>query len=416
MDREIPQEVKARRRRNLIIRLTATAVAAIAVIAMITSVMRSSVKRTDLTTAVVDAGTIEATVSASGKVVPAFEEVINSPITTRIREVYCKAGDNVGENTPLLGLDLTSTNTEYEKLLDQQQMNRLQLEQLRLNNATALKDLEMRVQVKEMTVNRLRVELRNEQYLDSLGSGTGDNVQQASLAYETGRLELEQLRKQLVNERSVRDADIRVKELELQIAEKNLDEMKRTLSDAQIRSPRQGVLTYINNQIGAQVSQGTHVATVSDLSHFKVECEISDSYGDKVKVGSAATVRIGKKPHSGTVSNVTPLSRNGVMAFTVQLDDDAAAGLRSGLKTDVYVMSSVIDETLRLKNGSYYTGKGDYELWIVTGDGNELTKRKVTLGVSNYELVEVVDGLKPGDRVVISDMSEFRTKKNLKID
>lgn len=414
MDRQIPQKVKNRQRRNRLIKLSAIATGIIAVTIGLTTMMRSSIKRSDITFATVDTGTIESTVSASGKVVPAFEEIINSPINTRIREVYCKAGDRVNSETPLLGLDLTTTRTEYEKLLDAQQMNRLQLEQLRLNNATTLKDLEMRVQVKEMAVNRLRVELRNEQYLDSLGSGTGDNVRQSELAYETGRLELAQLRQQLDNERKVKDADIRVKELELQIAAKNLAEMERTLADARIRSPREGVLTYINNQIGAQVSQGSQVAIVSDLSHFKVECEIADSYGDRVAVGSGAIVKIGKRPLRGSITNVTPLSQNGVMSFTVQLDDDSAQGLRSGLKTDVYVMSSVIDGALRLRNGSYYTGKGDYELWVLTGD-NELTKRKVTLGMSNYEMVEVISGLRPGDQVVISDMTEYRTKKSLKI-
>ncbi len=171
---------------------------------------------------------------------PAFEEVINSPISTRIVEVYRKAGDSVDVGTPLLRLDLQSTETELNKLLDQSQMKQYEIEQMKLNNNTRLSDLAMNVKVKAMAVSRMEVELRNERYLDSLGSGTGDKVRQVELAYNTGKLELEQLRQQLENERQVRDADLRVKELELNIHNKNLAEMRRTLSEAQVQSPLQG--------------------------------------------------------------------------------------------------------------------------------------------------------------------------------
>ena len=311
-------------------------------------------------------------------------------------------------------LDLLTAQNDYDKLLDEAQMKRHQLEQLRLNNITYLKNLEMQVKVKEMAVNRLAVELRNEQYLDSLGSGTGDNVRQARFAYDTGCLELEQLRQQYANETEVKRADMQVKELELSIFSKNMEEMRRTLDDAQIRSPRKAVLTFIDNQIGAQVAQGSQVAIISDLSHFKVDCEIADSYGDRVRVGARAVVKVGTDTLSGMISNVTPMSRNGVIAFSVQLNDDANPRLRSGLKTDVYVMSNVMDDVMRIPNASYYTGPGSYELWVQTSD-NELTRRNVRLGQSNYQYVEVIDGLKPGDRVVTSDMSQFKTNKTLKL-
>ena len=414
MDREIPKEVRDKERRNRIIKYAVAVGAVVVVIAVVMSLMRSSVSKKDIVLATVDRGTIESSVSASGKVAPAFEEVINSPISTRIVEVYRKAGDSVDVGTPLLRLDLQSTETELNKLLDQSQMKQYEIEQMKLNNNTRLSDLAMNVKVKAMAVSRMEVELRNERYLDSLGSGTGDKVRQVELAYNTGKLELEQLRQQLENERQVRDADLRVKELELNIHNKNLAEMRRTLSEAQVQSPRKATLTYINNQVGQQIGAGEQIAIISDLSHFKVDGEIADSYGDRVSVGSHAIVKIGREKLDGTVSNVTPLSRNGVIAFSIQLDDDSHARLRSGLKTDVYVMCDVIEDVVRIANGSYYMGKGDYDLFVVTG-GNELVKRKVRLGDSNFEFVEVVSGLEPGDQVVVSDMSDYKNCNKLKL-
>lgn len=415
MDRELtPKERNsARRRKYLPYIIGGTALAAGLITLLIAS--RQSVDREDLLITTVDSGTIETSVTGSGSIVPAFEEIINSPINSRIIEVYCKAGDSVDIGTPLLRLDLQSTETELNKLKDQIQMKNYELEQQKVNNNTRVSDLAMQVKVKEMTVNRLEAELRNERYLDSLGSGTGDRVRQAELAFNTGKLELEQMRQQLANERKVTAAGLSVKNLDINIARKNLGEMSRTLDDAQIKAPRKATLTFINDQIGQKVSEGEKIAIISDLSHFKVDGEIADAYGDRIRVGSKAVVRIGRNERmDGIVSNVTPLSRNGVISFSVRLDDDADRRLRSGLKTDVYIMCNVMEDVRRIKNGSFYTGPGSYELFVFNGD-DKLERRSVRLGDSNFEFVEVVDGLNDGDRVVVSDMKRFINATSVKV-
>ena len=161
MDRELTQKERnsARRRKYLPYIIGGTALAAGLITLLIAS--RQSVDREDLLITTVDCGTIETSVTGSGSIVPAFEEIINSPINSRIIEVYCKAGDSVDIGTPLLRLDLQSTETELNKLKDQIQMKNYELEQQKVNNSTRVSDLAMQVKVKEMTVNRLEAELRN---------------------------------------------------------------------------------------------------------------------------------------------------------------------------------------------------------------------------------------------------------------
>ena len=231
MDREIPKEERMKARRKSWMKIAGVVICVIAVFAVIFASLRKSVKMSDIKFSDVERSSIETSVSASGKVVPAFEEIINSPISTRIVEVYCQSGDSVLEGTPLLRLDLQSAETELNKLTDEMNMKRLAMEQTRLNIATYLRNLEMQIKVKEMSVNRLEAEVQNERRLDSLGSGTGDKVREAELAYNTGKLELQQLRQQLVNERQVKDAEYKSKQLELSIFEKNLGEQRRTLGN-----------------------------------------------------------------------------------------------------------------------------------------------------------------------------------------
>lgn len=414
MDREIPKEVQRKELLKLIAKWGGGAVAGVAVLAFALSFMQTSLKRKSLTISSVDRGSIEVSVNASGRVIPAFEEIINSPITSRILEVYRKGGDSVDVGTPIVSLDLQSVETDYTKLLDEDKMKQLQLEQLRISNKGKLSEMEMKLKVSRMELNRKEVELKNEQYLDSLGAGTTDKVRQVELSYRVGQLQLSEDEQKYSNEKELTEADLKVRELELQIFRKGLAEMKRTLDDARIRAPRKAILTYVNSEIGAQVTQGSRVAVVSDLSRFRIEGEIADAYGDRIAAGSRVVVKIGNDKLPGIVSEVTPLSRNGVISFIVQLEENNHPRLRSGLKTDVHVLSAIKDEVMRIANGSYYIGPGEYELFVVAGD--QLIKRKVTLGESNFERVEVLRGLKEGDEAVVSDMSNYIHKNKIKLD
>ena len=414
MDREISKEQRNREKRRMWMKWGGMVVVGIVAVIALMQLMQESLHERDIVFSVVDEGSIDVSVSASGKVVPAFEEIINSPINSRILEVYKKGGDSVEIGTPILRLDLLSAETDYKKQLDEVQMNELKLEQLRIQNRSKLSEMEMQLKVSRMELNRKAVELRNEQYLDSLGAGTTDKVRQVELDYNVSKLKLEEDEQKFINEQATADADLKVKELELNIARKTLAETKRTLDDARIKAPRKAILTYVNTEIGAQVAQGEKVAIVSDLSHFKIEGDIADTYGDRIAAGSRAIVKVGKEELAGTVTDVTPLSKNGVMSFSVRLEQDNHKRLRSGLKTDVYVLTAVKDSVMRIANGSYYVGPGEYELFVRSG--NELLKRKVQLGDSNYELVEVVSGLKPGDQVVVSDMSNYKNKRKMKLE
>lgn len=413
MDRNIPQ---ATLRREKLMRWSKVGIALLILLVLILvaiSYLRASVSLQDLRRSTVEVGTIEVSVGASGRVAAAFEEVITAPISSRIQEVYKHAGDSVEAGTPLLRLDLQSIETNYRKQLDELKVRSLRLQQLRIRSASQHSNAEMQIKVGAMQLDKMQVEVRNERYLDSIGAGTTDKVREVELRHRVAELELEQSRRRLDNDRRVAEADIRVMELELEIFRKTLAETKRILEDAQIRAPRAGVLTFVHDQIGSQVSPGTQIATLSDLSHFRIDAEIADSYGDRIAVGSRVVVKVGKDELAGVVSNLTPLSRNGVIQFSVSLQQSDYPRLRSGLRTDVHVMHSIKEDVLRIANGPYYNGKGSYQLFVLSG--GELVRREVVLGESNYKWVEVVSGLEVGDEVVVSDMSQYRDKSKLSI-
>ena len=188
MDREIPKEEIKRRLNKRIIRAAAIVVLIFTCFIILEEWMGQSVNRTDLIFSTVDQGTIEVSVNASGKVAPIFEEIINSPINSRIVETYKKSGDAVDAGTPILKLDLQTAETDYKKGLDDKQMRISKLQQLRVDQSTKLTDLAMQIRVAQMKLSRMKVEMSSEQYLESIGASTKDNVHQKEMNYNVARI------------------------------------------------------------------------------------------------------------------------------------------------------------------------------------------------------------------------------------
>lgn len=416
MDKEIPKEEIRKNQIKTALKVGVPIVVALVVAVVVILSIGKPVKSSQLSFSVAETGEVENSVEAAGKVVPAFEEAIISPVSTRILEVYCQEGEKVTAGQPLLRLDLQSTETEVRKLTDELSMKQNEKEQTSLNSRTFLTNLEMQIEAKSLAVDELASEVRNERRLDSLGSGTGDRVRQAELAYHTALIELEQLRKQLGNERQSHAAAYRSKQLEEGIYHKNLDEARRKLDEARILSPRTATLTYINSNVGSSVAAGEKLAVVSDLEHFRIEGEIPEGESDKVSAGSAVGIKLGGSRLRGRVSHVVPQASNGMIHFTVVLDKEDETKLRSGIKVDLNVVCGLKDNVVRIANGQYFHGPGQYTLFVVSPDGDSLEAREVNLGDSNFDWVEVIHGIKPGEKVVTTDMSDMKDRKSIKLD
>lgn len=373
-----------------------------------------SIKASDVTYATVERGPLETAVAASGRIVPAFEEIIISPVASRILAVYAQPGDSVREGTPLLQLDLQEAEKSYRNLRDSHQVKQNQLTQLRLSNRSSLDELEMQIDIKEMEVNRLAITVDNERRLDSLGSGTGDRVRQAQTAYATGQLELKGLKQKLVNERERLASLESAAMLELGNSQRDLEMMEYTLSQGRIPAPHDGILTYLSNSIGSTVAAGEKVAVVGDLSNFKISADVPEGSSYKVRQGADAIVRIGNVELNGTVANVEPQSTSGAVPFTVTLADASNPRLRPGVRVQLYVSYGFKDEVTRIPAGSFYSGPGMYKLFVADGSST-LKRREVKLGDSNRLWVEVLEGLSPGEKIVTTNLADFEKYSKLKI-
>ena len=363
----------------------------------------------------VDRGPVEVTVSASGKLTPLIEEIVVSPIHSRILEVYKNPGDSVRKGEALLRLELSTLESEYHQMLDKREILKSELLQVDINLKNQIAELEMQKQIKQMQLEQLHSELQAEKHLNDIGASTTDKARRAELAYGEAKLELDQLDRKIENEKKRVQAEIHVKELELTIFERSLHNNVRILDNAKVLSPLDATLTYINNEIGAQITEGSRLAIVSDLAQFKVNAEIADGHAEKLTLGGRAIVAIGNVELPGSIVNITPSSTNGIINFTVVLDDAHHSSLRSGLQVEVNVVYGLREHVLRIPNAQFFGyGRGEYDLWVVGRGSAE--KRKVKLGESSFEFIEVLSGLNENETVILSDMEKYRHKNSIKIN
>lgn len=413
MDKPIPKRERNIQTLKSIGKIAGVLATLCLLILIIIEISRASISEASLSFATIDRGTIETTISASGNVQSTSELIINSPISSRIVDVYCKNSDSITAGTRLLLLDLKDAESEYQKLLDEKEIKQQQLLQQRLNDETTLANMHTNIEISEMEFKRLQSELLNEQHLDSIGSGTTEKVRQCEMAVTTARLKLEQSRQQLQREKEIRLSNRRVSELQYNIFIEQLEASRKRLADAQMPAPQNGTITFINNSKGAQVAAGSHIATLADLSSFKISAKLGENLADNLATGKDVIVKIGKETLTGKISNVEAKSEGGNIAFDISLDEPSHPKLRYGMRVDVYILHRIREDVLRIKNGNYYKGAGEYAFFVK--EGEKIVRRKVQLGNSNYDYVEVVAGLDEGCQVVLNDMENYNSRKEIKL-
>jgi HlyD family secretion protein len=339
--------------------------------------------------------------------------VIASPINSQVVEIVRFPGDSVNTGDVILRLDLSNIRNEYQQMLDQQQIKRSRLEQSRVTTSTEQADRKLQLQIETLKLQKKASDMRIELGLDSIGGTSKEQVRNSTLQYETARLEYQRLEQSILNYEATSQADLNVQEIEYAIHRRALEEMANKLEAAEIRSPANAIVTWVKDEIGSKVGEGVELVRLADLSRFKVEGEIADVYADRLRAGNDVVVRIGTLKLEGTVSNIRPSVKNGTITFTIELIESDHSKLRAGLRTDVHVVSSFKEQALRIANGGYYNGKGEYEMWVVRN--GEAEPRTIRLGDSNFEYVEVLEGLAPGEQVIVSNMDDYSNRKRVKV-
>jgi len=379
------------------------------------AVLQPSLRRGDILTARVETGDVDATLTAAGTIIPAREVVITSPIPSTVRRVALAVGARVRPGQLILELDKDLAASALAKLDDEQLRNQNKNSQLQLALARSLTDLAAQQQSQDLKVNSLESALRDEQHLLAIGGGTAEAVCQAELVLRTARLEAQRLRQQLANQRRSSQADRRELGYTVSMQQRSIAEQAAKLRQADISSQLPGVLTWVNDNLGATVQAGDALARVADLSRYRVRATLADAYADQLHPGDAVLVRLGPGTDlRGTVASISPAVDKGVVTFYAILENDHHPALRANLRADVFVITRAHRGVLRVKNGPFYQGGQEQPVFVLAG--GRAVRRVAHFGDSNTDYVQVLSGLTKGEEVIVSDTKAFVDTPELRVE
>ncbi len=412
MDRELaPEEI----RRSRLRRAAQVGVPLLVVAILLTLLpgwLRPSISRARIRTAKVERGTVEASFTAAGRVVPAFEKVLSSPIESRVLRLLERPGSRVVPGQPIVELDLGALRLDAARQEQQlaQKRNDAARERARLTaQIAALADQREGARLdRELATFRLEQTRR----LRAEGLAAEDALRQAEVAERKARLEEARLARESTSAREQGEATLRALELEAQVLAEERAATAQQLELGTARADRAGVVTWVLAQEGASVPRGAPVARVADLSAFGVDATVSDVHAASLRAGQPVRVDAGEVTLDGTVETVYPTIEEGTVRFRVTLAEPAHAALRNNLRVDVEVVTEHLPAVLRLPRGAALQG-GRQQVFVV--DGDRARRRNVELGASGPAGWEVRSGLDEGDEVILSDTTDYLYAEEIRI-
>jgi len=413
MDKEITQEVSAQNRKKATFITLISLVVFVIAIWAVRATFKSSLKRSEITTGVVKIGNIENTINATGEVLPEFEEILTSPINASIRNVIMDAGNKVKAGQSILTLDKSSAQNDYDKQKFQLESKQNEIQKLKLDLDKSFYDIQSNNDIKQLHISNLADAVENAKRLFNAGGGTREGIEQAELNLKVAQLEKKQIENELRNKQKTMQIEIKEAQIAADILQSDLNALQRKLNLANIIATRAGVVTYVNKNIGANVKEGDALARIADLGSFKVQGSISDNSLDQLHSGLPVIVLINDTQLRGHVINVSPSIQNSIISFDIQLDERNNKQLRPNMKVDVYLITATHNHIMRVNNGPAFKGPTMQDIFVVSNGKAE--RRTVHIGLTNFDYVEIQDGVKPGDVVITSDMTEFKNSKEVSI-
>jgi len=406
MDRSIEIEVTATKKKRRLIIIVTVILSLCLAIWLIRSLLKPSLYSSDIVLSKVELGAVENTISATGEVLPEFEEIIASPIQASIQEVLLEPGRKVVKGQSILRLDKSATQSEYERLQFQMESKANEISKLKLTLEKSFYDIKSNNSIKELRINNLKDNVSAAQRLLKAGGGTREDVEKAALDLKVAQLEKQQLENEIRSKQQTMKIEIREAEIALAIQKSDLQALKRKLDRAEIVASREGVVTWVNKNIGASINEGEALVRIANLSSFKVAGSMSDNMLDQIYNSMPAIIRLGENHLKASIANISPAINNNIVSFDLRLDDKAAKTLRPNQKVDVFLITETRPKVMRVSNGPAFNGAGKQDVFVLRNGVAE--RRKIETGLSNFDYIEIKSGLKPGDEVITTDMSAYK--------
>jgi HlyD family secretion protein len=372
----------------------------------------ASVSSSRLAFATVERGQFVRDIAAEGKVVAAVSPTMYATYGGAVT-LQVHAGDTVKKGQVLAVVDspeLRNKLAQEQSKADAMQVDYLQSQADARSKRSDLQKAFDNAQIDEKSAE---TNLSREQKASDAGAATGAAVDQAKDLLEKARITLAHAKSDLGMNNDSLNLNIQSKKLAHDNQLLVVQDLERQVDDLNVKSPVDGQVGQLFIAERATVAKDAQLLSVIDLSALQVEMQVPESFARDLGIGMSGEISGNGNTWKGLVSAISPEVVNGEVSARLRFAGETPKQLRQNQRLSVRVLLDKRDNVLTVQRGSFVDESGGSYAYVVR-DGIA-TKTPIRVGASSIDKVEILDGLKEGDRIVISGTDSFKNAQTVAI-
>ena len=261
---------------------------------------------------------------------------------------------------------------------------------------------------------RLRAEVNDALFKDGLVSKLDLQLTQVTAAQAATRNAIEQKRFAFAQDSTAPQLAVKQAEVDRLRAQAKLRHDE--LDALTVRAPMNGVLSALPVEVGAQVQPGTNLARVADPAKLKAEVRVAETQAKDILIGQPAEIDTRNGIVAGRVGRIDPAVQNGTVTVDVFITAELPKGARPDLSVDGTIELERLDNVVYVGRPAFGQEKSQVGIFKLDPEGTYAARTQVKLGRSSVNTIEVVSGLAPGDKVILSDMAQWDANDRIKLN
>jgi HlyD family secretion protein len=368
-----------------------------------------SVDFSRLQIATVTRGDLERDVSAQGRIVAANHPKLYSP-SQGIVTLAVRPGESVKAGQVLATIASPDLDSQLAQERSRLQSLESDLSRTSLSTRQQNQEDQQTAKLRRVRLDAARRDLERAEKLHGEGLLNVVEYERAKDAVRVAEVELEQSQEGGSLAREARDFEIQDGRRQIDRQRLVVADLERRVGELTLRAPFDGMVATIDVQDRDAVAPNAPILTVVDLSEFEVEALIPESYADEATPGTPAVVSFGGRDYPAELTSVSPEVRASQVQGGGKLKD-VPPGLRQGQRVSVRLVFEKRPDVLKVPRGPFLEGGGGRQVYVLS-DGLA-TLRPIEVGATSVSEVEIVDGLKEGDQILLSGTEPFNGAKTV---
>ncbi|NJO03060.1 MAG: HlyD family efflux transporter periplasmic adaptor subunit [Bacteroidia bacterium] len=366
-----------------------------------------NVEREKITIAEVTQGAFQEFIAIDGSVQPIKTYYLDIIESGTVEKKFMEDGRQVEQGDTILKLSNTTLQLDYlnreNQLLDlmnDRQTVEINMRQNEVNTLNQLADIEYQLKLAERVYKRNQELVTSHMVSQEAFKESKDNYEYQKKRYDLGQRALKQ-------DREMRVQRIRQLDASIQRMEENLALSRNTLDNLYIVAPVNGMLSTLQAEIGEAKQVGENIGQIDDLNGFKVRAAIDEHYISKVYSGLRGEFEFSGKNYQLMVKKVYPEVEQGEFQVDMEFASARPKGIRRGQTLQIRLQLSDAAEALLIPRGGFYQTTGGNWIFVVNEGASIAERQNIRLGRQNPRYYEVLEGLKPGQKVVSSSYEGY---------